>query len=124
MTMKIKTQGLLKAIVLLMALSSCLAYAEYPANLQPVPEPPPAPNQLQDGEAIPLGEPQITIILRGDDIVREYRLNGHLFAVKITPRSGPPYYLIDADGDGDMESRFLDNNDARIIVPQWVVTRW
>lgn len=109
----------------LISLFTCSSLqAQRPANLQPVPEPPPMPEQLQDGEAIPLGEPQITIIRRGDAIIREYRLNGHLYAVKITPQSGPAYYLIDSDGDGYMEGRFRDNNNAHLYVPQWVLFRW
>ena len=112
----------LLAFIGLFTCSSLLA--QRPANLQPVPEPPAPPAQLQDGEAIPLGEPQITIIRRGDAIIREYRLNGHLYAVKITPERGPAYYLIDSDGDGYMEGQFRDNNDARIMVPQWVLFRW
>jgi len=100
------------------------AFADRPANLQPVPEPPPAPSQLQSGEAIPLGEPQITIFQRGTDLIREYRLNGHLYAVKIIPEGGAPYYLVDTDGDGYMEGRFFDDLNSRIIAPQWVLHRW
>lgn len=122
--MKTKSAGTIKIISLLISLAASTAFAGPPPDLQPLPEPPPAPEQLQSGEAIPLGEPQITIRRQGDELVREYRLNGHLFAIKITPESGPPYYLIDADGDGDMESQFLDNNDARLLVPMWVIMRW
>lgn len=122
--MNINMTATLKLVGMVLAITGYNVQAEQPTNLQPVPEPPPAPNQIQDGEAIPLGEPQITIIQRGENLVREYRLNGHLFAIKITPKGGRPYYLIDADGDGDMETQFQDNNDARIIVPQWVITRW
>lgn len=122
--MNINMTGTLKLVGLVLAITGYNVQAEQPDNLQPVPEPPPAPNQIQDGEAIPLGEPQITIIQRGENLVREYRINGHLFAIKIIPKGGRPYFLIDVDGDGDMETQFLDNNDARIIVPQWVIARW
>jgi hypothetical protein len=91
---------------------------------KPVPEPPPAPEQLQSGEAIPLGEPQITIFRRGNNLVKEYRLNGHLYAVKITPENGTAYYLIDADGDGYMESQFADFESERLVAPQWVIHSW
>jgi len=122
--MKTQLTTLLKVIALPVFLFAGSAQAERPDNLQPVPEPPPPPDQIQDGEAMPLGEPQITIIQRENEIVREYRLNGSLYAVKITPKGGRPYYLIDADGDGDMESRFFDNNNSPLIVPQWVIHRW
>ena len=105
-------------------LATNFAFAGRPANLQPIPEPPPAPEQLQSGEAIPLGEPQITIYQRGPDLISEYRLNGHLYAVKIIPERGVPYYLIDADGDGHMEGQFFDDLNSRFIVPQWVLHRW
>ncbi|HEY5734321.1 MAG TPA: DUF2782 domain-containing protein [Gammaproteobacteria bacterium] len=109
----------------LISLLTCSSLqAQRPQNLQPVPEPPPPPQRVNDGEAIPMGEPQITIIRRGEAIIREYRLNGHLYAVKITPERGVPYYLIDADGDGYMEGQFKDVNNSRIIVPQWVLYRW
>ena len=114
----IKTLGLISMLV------SGNVLAQRPANLEPVPDLPPPPDQVQSGAAIPLGEPQITIIQRDDAIIREYRLNGHLYAVKITPESGPPYYLIDTDGDGYMEGQFRDNNNARVIPPMWVLHRW
>jgi len=114
----------LKLLVLLGLLASGSALAQRPANLQPVPEPPPPPDQLHSGEAIPLGEPQITIIQRDNKIIREYRLNGHLYAVKIIPERGQPYYLIDADGDGYMEGQFFDNSGRGLTTPQWVLHRW
>lgn len=118
------TTNFIKTLGLISMLASSSVLAQRPDNLQPIPEPPPAPEQLQSGEAIPLGEPQITIIQRGNDLIREYRLNGHLYAVKIIPKRGAPYYLIDADGDGYMEGQFFDNNNARILAPQWVLHRW
>ena len=116
--------NILKILALSGLLFSGLVLAERPTNLQPLPEPPAAPDQVQDGEAIPLGEPQITIIQRGQNLVHEYRLNGHLYAVKVTPDNGIPYYLIDADGDGHMEGHFFDGSGKRLVTPQWVLFRW
>jgi len=89
-------------------------------NLDEIPEPPVLPDPVESGEAI---EPQITIIQREDSTIEEYRVNGNLYMVKITPSVGPSYYLIDRDGDGQMESRFSGIHDD-IIVPQWVLFRW
>lgn len=114
----------LSSIFLGLFLFSGAAFAERPDNLEPVPEPPPNPRGVQSGEAIPLGEPQITIIRRGRNLIKEYRLNGHLYAVKITPDGAKPYYLIDTDGDGYMEGQFADNNNAKVMVPMWVIHRW
>ncbi|WP_111268216.1 DUF2782 domain-containing protein [Marilutibacter maris] len=34
------------------------------------------------------------------DVIEEYRVNGRLQVVKVTPARGPVYYLQDRDGDG------------------------
>ena len=44
------------------------------------------------------GEPDVTIRQEGDRTVEEYRVNGFLYAVKITPKVGKPYFLVRADG--------------------------
>ncbi len=68
-------------------------------------------------------EPEVTIIQREDATVEEYRLNGRLYSVKVTPKVGKPYYFVDRDGDGVMESRMSDlYNPFR--VPQWVIFSW
>lgn len=90
------------------------------AVLEDIPEPPVLPDPVESGEAI---EPEITIIHREEALIEEYRVNGNLYMVKITPSVGKPYYLIDRDGDGQMESRFSGIYDD-IIVPQWVLFRW
>jgi len=48
-------------------------------------------------------------------------MNGVLYMVKIIPGLGPPYYLIDGDGDGYLESR---HNELEPSVPQWMIYRW
>lgn len=93
----------------------------------PVP-PPPAleatqeatPPAAEDEPAAP--EPEVTIIKRKEEIIEEYRVNGQLYMVKITPNKGYPYYLIDTDGDGSFETRRneLDNPP----VTQWKILRW
>ncbi|QFU03093.1 hypothetical protein FIU83_15705 [Halomonas sp. THAF5a] len=62
-------------------------------------------------------EPDITIREEEDRTIREYRVNGELYAIEIQPSAGPSYYLVDHDGDGDFERREGD----RIAVPQWVL---
>jgi hypothetical protein len=85
-----------------------------PADLQPVPEPPPPPGQTD-----PALEPQVTITKRGADKVEEYRMNGRLYMLKVTPPHGTPYYLIDNRGDGVWSRR--DSLDSGLRVPQWVI---
>ena len=89
-------------------------------ELAPVPEPPTIPDPLQSGQAI---EPQVTIIRKDDAIIEEYRLDGRLYMTKIIPAAGPAYYLVDRDGDGQMETRMSEIYDD-FTVPQWVLFSW
>lgn len=110
---------LLISLGLLFFTSALMAGNSNPGGLESVPEPPELPDPIETGENI---EPQVTIIRKEDAVVEEYRVNGFLYMVKVTPSIGPAYYLIDNDGDGSMESRRheLDN----VIVPQWVLLTW
>lgn len=104
-----------------LALACAAAQEDYAEDeLAPVPEPPELPDPLKSGEAI---EPQVTIIKRDDALIEEYRLDGRLYMTKITPAIGPAYYLVDRDGDGQMETRMSEIYDD-FTVPQWVLFRW
>jgi len=87
--------------------------------LQPIPEPPPPPAGFELDPAL---EPQVTIQKRGGDVVEEYRMNGRLYMVKVTPAHGVPYYLIDDNGRGDFVRR--DNFDTKTRPPMWVIKQW
>jgi hypothetical protein len=103
--------------VFLLALAlPAAAQSSRPSGLQPVPEPPPPPPGLQPDPAL---EPQVTIIKRGEDKVEEYRINGRLYMVKVTPPHGVPYYLVDSKGDGRMTRQ--EPLDSGLRVPQWVI---
>lgn len=100
--------------VLLATAALNVAAQSRPADLQPIPEPPPPPRSLDD----PL-EPQVTITTRGEDKVEEFRMNGKLYKIKVTPPHGVPYYLIDQRGDGSFTQP--DINDSGLRVPMWVI---
>lgn len=65
-------------------------------------------------------EPDITIRQEEDRTIREYRINGALYAIEIRPSRGPSYYLVDHDGDGNFERQDGD----RLAVPQWILRRF
>ncbi len=88
-------------------------------GLEAVPPPPDIPDPLKSGDII---EPEVTIIRQDGAVIEEYRINGNLYMVKITPSVGKPYYLIDRDGDGTMEYR-SGKLETR-SVPQWVIFSW
>lgn len=68
-------------------------------------------------------EPKVTIHEDGRGVIEEYRLNGSLYMIKVTPAVGPPYYLIDTDGDGELESR-RNELDPDVMIPAWIIFRW
>lgn len=104
------------AVSLAAAVPPAFAQANRPSNLQPIPEPPPPPEPLEGGVAV---EPQITLIQRGEETVEEHRVNGKLYMIKVTPRHGVPYYLMDENGSGAM-TRY-DDLDSGLRVPKWVI---
>ncbi len=87
-----------------------------PADLAPVPEPPPPPPGY---ELNPQLEPEVTIRQRGEDRVEEFRIGGKLYMMRITPKYGKPYYLVDDKGDGSFIR--MDNLDSGTRVPRWVI---
>jgi hypothetical protein len=93
--------------------------AATPANLEPLPEPPPAPEGFEPDAA---SEPQVTIVKRGEDTIEEYRVNGELYMQKVTPSHGVSYYLVKETVDGGWSR--LDGPGSRIAVPQWVLFRF
>lgn len=103
---------------LLLALSAS-AWAQQTPKLEPLPEPPPPPPGMELDQA---QEPQVTIIKKGEDTVEEYRVNGQLYMVKVTPPGGIPYYLFDDVGNGDFTRR--DAQDTGLRVPKWIIKKW
>lgn len=62
--------------------------------------PQPLPPKVQDEQI----EPSVTIREEEGRRVEEYRFNGRVYMVKVTPAAGPPYYFVDTDGDGSLET--------------------
>ncbi len=67
-------------------------------------------------------EPEVIVIESESARIEEYRLNGQLYMVKITPAVGPSYYLVDSDGDGSLESRH--DLERGLDIPMWVLFSW
>ena len=87
-----------------------------------IPPPPPSSSDQQGQEEI---EPEVVIIQREDKTIEEYRVNGRLYMIKVTPKNAPPYFLLDNDGDGAMESRLgASDLEPDIMIPRWVLFRW
>lgn len=70
------------------------------------PEPPPLPEKLNPAESL---VPEVRIIRKEREIVQEFRIDGRLSMVQITPLDGgPSYYIIDTNGDGVVDTRTTD----------------
>lgn len=104
---------------LLFASTALMAGNTNPGGLEPVPGPPVLPDPMETGENI---EPVVTIVHKEDAVFEEYRINGVLYMVKVTPIVGSSYYLMDTNGDGQLNSTKHELDD--ISVPQWILFRW
>ena len=104
---------LIPALLLLAAFSA--GAQTPPSGLQPLPEAPPPPPGVFD----PALEPQVTIVQRGDSKEEQFRVNGKLYMIKVTPPHGVPYYLIESKGDGTWARQ--ESLDSGLRVPMWVI---
>ncbi|MBT8767407.1 DUF2782 domain-containing protein [Pseudomonas boanensis] len=68
----------------------------------------------------PSAEPDITIRQEGDKTIQEYRVNGFLYAIKVTPKNGKPYFLVRADGD----SNYIRSDNPDMLIPAWEIFSW
>lgn len=87
----------------------------------PLVTPPPAPEELTEGEAI---EPTVRILRREWATIEEFSIQGQIYAVRITPVVGPPYYLIDTDGDGVLNHRAEYDPHREPKIHRWELLRW
>jgi hypothetical protein len=109
-----------KLLCILLLSFTLPALAEQTA-LEPLPDAaPPPPTGLSTDDGL---EPEVSITKRDDAVIHEYRMNGQLYMVKVIPVRGFPYYLIDSDGDGSLDSRHREM-DPGLVVPSWMIYRW
>jgi len=83
----------------LLALSSVAVFAEEPVS----------------------GDPDVVIRQEGDKTIHEYRVNGFLYAIKIIPKTGKPYFLVRADGS---DGNFVRSDDPDMLIPAWEIFKW
>lgn len=124
---KVSLRSIWKNSALLLALVAMqlplLAAAETPqaktppADLQPLEDiPPPAITNDQNAD-----EPQITIIKKKGETIEEYRINGQLYMMKVTPAHGVPYYMHKEDQNGGW---LMDGPTQPMSIPKWTIFRF
>ncbi|MDP2759056.1 MAG: DUF2782 domain-containing protein [Sideroxyarcus sp.] len=69
------------------------------------------------GDAI--DQPEVTISREAGQTVEEFRANGKLYMIKVTPKHGVPYYLVDDRGDGKFARQ--ESLDSGLRVPRWIL---
>ena len=118
-------------IALLLAVFLVPAFAQSgarprPAGSLPLEEVPPPPPMVVDTPESALEkelrDAQMTERTEGEQKVQEYRVKGKLFMMRVTPKHGRPYIMIDHKGDGQFARQ--DNLDSGVRVPQWVLVEF
>lgn len=97
------------ALTLLASLSAGLAWAR--VEPQTPDEQPILPKKQKD---------EVTIVQDGEKLMEIHQSNGKVYGIKVIPKHGKPYYLVDMKGDG----KFIQSQDERLLVPQWVILSW
>lgn len=106
-------------LAVVLGTAASMTDAQPETQLNAFPEAPSIPSAVYQGETV---EPEITIVETEKELIYEYRVRGKLYMVKIQPQIGPPYYLMDTTGDGELdvrEDRVWNNS-----IPQWVLFSW
>ena len=74
-----------------------------------------------------LGLPDIGPTITAQDYhnrrVEEYSVNNNVYMIKVTPKAGSPYYLVDPKGSGQMEWR-RNSSGFEVQPPQWALKTW
>lgn len=94
-----------------------LAAQPVSADLQPLPAAPTAYDASNDGD-----QPEVTITKQRTQLIEEYRAGNRLYMIKITPKIGAPYYLVDDRGDGKFARQ--ESLDSGFRPPQWVIKKF
>ena len=63
----------------------------------------------------------VTTRMVDGDRVEEYRVQGQLHVVKVTPIRGAPYYLVDRNGDGRLDS---SEGEGPVSPVMWKLFEW
>jgi hypothetical protein len=92
---------------------------------EPQKQPPALPSDAQaSDDSRNLPQPEVRIIHEKDRTVEEYRVGGQLRYIKFTPKHGPPYYLVDRNGDGIPETYYSALENGPPPINQWLLLKW
>ena len=105
-------------LFMLLLIFAAPATAQELVPLQPPDLPQLQPEPLETEDPL-LEEPLVIIRKRGEDKVEEYRIDGRIEVIKVTPLIGLPYYLFDDTGDASYISDGVLDDGVR--PPMWSI---
>ena len=117
-------------VLLLAAAFGASAQTVGPAGSSPAPDGAPVPPpRVKSGEPL---EPEARAAGRERGVITEYRVSGHLQAVKVESEGFPAYWLLDTDADGQIDTdgnsrlggRAGDLDSAGEMRPHWRIFSW
>lgn len=76
---------------------------------------------MSDDPTAGLQGADLTTRMVDGDRIDEYRVQGQLQVVKVTPKRGAPYYLIDSNGDGRLDS---SKGEGPVSPVMWKLFQW
>jgi hypothetical protein len=94
--------------LLLSGAALAAAPSEQPPELTPVPDGPPGADDT----------PTVTIKPNKDETVEKFHSGGQVYMLKVTPKVGKPYYMVDPSGNGRFNRM---ETLPGLQPPQWVV---
>ena len=76
----------------------------------------------REGEEAIVPESKITIVEDPDkdETLEIHQINGQVYGIRVIPKHGAPYNLVDPNGEG----KFIRDAAERILVPEWVLMRF
>lgn len=111
------------SLILLLITSQSFAFEDKEANKEAIKKTKP----VQEAPKVSQGyvpQSEITITERNDTLIKEYRIEGQLRAIKVTPKNGfPAYYLVDKEGTGEF-IKFGPDMGPEMKVPKWILFEW
>ena len=92
-------------------------------ELEPLPEPPPIPEDLSLEESL---VPKVRIVRDDDKVITQYVVEGVVRAVKVEHEDTtmPAYYLVDTDGDGRLDRRSGVADEQERLLAHWILVSW